>query len=1037
MERPDIHNELVLFQRGFDGDIYIDDAWRLMYATDASAYREIPIGVARPKNADAIKQLIKFANQHHIPLIPRAAGTSLAGQVVGNGLVVDVSRYMTRILEVNKDEHWVRVEPGVILDELNKHIEPDGLFFGPETSTSSRCMIGGMVGNNSCGAHSIIYGSTRDHVVSLKVILSDGSEAEFHDLTQVEFQEKLKGDTLENKLYQHIHKILSDPVNQAEIRKEFPDPAIHRRNTGYAVDLLLETEPFNNYGLRITDYENQNPATRIQHPATASPLSPPLQGRGVGVGRAFNFCKLLAGSEGTLAFTTEIKLNLVPLPPKQKALICVHFHSVGEALKANLVALKYEPGSVELMDKPIMDCTKDNIMQRKNRFFIEGDPQAILIIEFARETCEEITEIATRLEKEMRDSGYGYHFPLIFPPDLKKVWDLRKAGLGVLSNYPGDRKPVPVTEDTAVRPEDLPDYIDDFARMLARFERDCVYYAHVGSGELHLRPVLNLKAAEDVELFHTIALETAKLVKKYRGSLSGEHGDGRLRGEFIPMMIGENNYKLVNEIKNTWDPNHILNPGKITDTPAMNSSLRYLPGQTVKDIPTFFDFSSNQGVLRAAEQCNGSGDCRNTVLTGKWMCPSYMAVMDENTTTRARANILREFLTNSSKANPFDHKEIYEVMDLCLSCKACKSECPSNVDIAKLKAEFLQHYYDANGIPLRSRLIANITSINKFGSIAPSLFNFFQGNRLFSAIIKNLLGFAPKRNLPLLCQTTLRAWAAKQVTDNSLSQKVYLFVDEFSNFNDVEIGIKTIKLLNVLGYKVILPDHEESGRTFLSKGLIRKAKKLANENVIKLKDLVTENSPLIGIEPSAILTFRDEYPELVDPELKEDALKLAKNCLMFDEFISSRFPVPSLQSPIPNPSSSILHPASSIQHPASIIQHLFTKEHRQIRLHGHCHQKALASVEPTIKMLSIPENYKVEEIKSGCCGMAGSFGYEKEHYEVSMKVGELVLFPEIRKSPEEMIIAAPGTSCRHQIKDGTGRTALHPIEVLYDALKAK
>jgi len=1051
MKKTDIHKELERFQREFDGDIFIDDAWRLMYATDASAYREIPIGIARPKNANAIKQLIRFANQHHIPLIPRAAGTSLAGQVVGNGLVVDVSRYMTRILEVNKDERWVRVEPGVILDELNKHIEPDGLFFGPETSTSSRCMIGGMVGNNSCGAHSIIYGSTRDHVVSLKAILSDGSEAEFHDLTLSEFQEKLYDDSIENKIYQQIYKILSDPENQAEIRKEFPDPAIHRRNTGYAIDLLLETEPFSRQSAvrsrqsevssRQSEFIIQDqafsfhyPVSGIQHSATAPLPSPPMQGRGAGVGLPFNFCKLLAGSEGTLAFTTEIKLNLVPLPPKQKALICVHCHSVGEALKANLVALKYEPGSVELMDKPIMDCTKDNIMQRKNRFFIEGDPQAILIIEFARETREEIIEIAKKLEKEMRDSGYGYHFPVIFPPDLKKVWDLRKAGLGVLSNYPGDRKPVPVTEDTAVKPEDLPDYIDEFARMLARFERDCVYYAHVGSGELHLRPVLNLKAAEDVELFHTIALETAKLVKKYRGSLSGEHGDGRLRGEFIPLMIGENNYKLVNEIKNTWDPNHILNPGKITDTAVMNSSLRYLPGQTVKDIPTVFDFSSSHGVLKAAEQCNGSGDCRNTVLTGKWMCPSYMVVRDENTTTRARANILREFLTHSTKANPFDHKEIYEVMDLCLSCKACKSECPSNVDIAKLKAEFLQHYYDANGIPLRTWLIANITSINKFGSIAPSLFNFFQGNRIFSAFIKKILGFAPKRNIPLLCQTTLRAWAAKQVTDNSLSQKVYLFVDEFSNFNDVEIGIKTIKLLNVLGYKVILPDHEESGRTFLSKGLIRKAKKLANENVIKLKDLVTENSPLIGIEPSAILTFRDEYPELVDPELKEDALKLAGNCLMFDEFISSRFEVSSQQSATALPPSPPLQGWGAGVGP---IQHLFTKEHRQIRLHGHCHQKALASVEPTIKMLSIPENYKVEEIKSGCCGMAGSFGYEKEHYEVSMKVGELVLFPEIRKSPEEIIIAAPGTSCRNQIKDGTGRTALHPIEVLYDALKAK
>jgi Fe-S oxidoreductase len=528
---------------------------------------------------------------------------------------------------------------------------------------------------------------------------------------------------------------------------------------------------------------------------------------------------------------------------------------------------------------------------------------------------------------------------------------------------------------------------------------------------LHLRPVLNLKDPGDVELFHKVALETAKLVKKYHGSLSGEHGDGRLRGEFIPLMIGERNYKLIKEIKNTWDPKGIFNPNKIIDTPRMNSSLRFQPGQKVREINTFFDFSSNFGILRATEQCNGSGDCRNTFLTGRWMCPSYMALKDENTTTRARANILREFLTNSSKSNPFDHKEIFEVMDLCLSCKACKSECPSNVDIAKLKAEFLQHYYDANGIPLRTRLIAYITGINDLGSKAPALFNFFLNNHFFSGILKKLLGFAPKRTIPSLCKITLNNWVKKSLPlPGKKSGQVYLFCDEFTNFNDVEIGIKAIKLLNALGYQVIIPEHTESGRTFLSKGLIRKAKKIAITNVFSLKDLITEEHPLIGIEPSAILTFRDEYPHLVDESLKEDALKLSKNAMLFDEFI-----VRELNN-------------------GNIDTTLFTKENKEIKLHGHCHQKALASVESTVKMLSIPENFKVEEIKSGCCGMAGSFGYEKEHYEVSMKVGELVLFPEIRKASGEIVITAPGTSCRHQIMDGTGRKAFHPIEVLFDAL---
>ncbi|MEI7981154.1 MAG: FAD-linked oxidase C-terminal domain-containing protein [Bacteroidota bacterium] len=1013
-EEHPLHRKLIALQHQFDGDILVDDSSRLLYATDASAYREIPLGVARPKNSKDIQKLIGWAGAEGFSLIPRTAGTSLAGQVVGGGLVVDVSRYMTEILEIDPRNQWVRVQPGVILDELNRVVEKYGLFFGPETSTSSRCMMGGMVGNNSCGAHSILYGSTRDHLISVKGFLSDGAEVVFHDLSVEEFHQKCTGETLENRIYKQIHSILSHPGNRQNIRREYPDPSIHRRNTGYSLDLLLDTEPF-----------QEGPVSEKQ---------------------IFNFSKLIAGSEGTLMFITEIKLNLVPLPPREKALVCVHCHTVGEALKANLIALKYLPGSVELMDKTIMDCTRDNITQRQNRFFIEGDPGAILIIEFARETRKEILEICKKLESEMRACGLGYHFPLIFPPDVKKVWDLRKAGLGVLSNYPGDRKPVPVTEDTAVSPELLPEYIDDFNDMLKRLGLACVYYAHVGSGELHLRPVLNLKDRGDVELFHTVALETARLVKKYKGSLSGEHGDGRLRGEFIPFMLGEKNYQLLKEIKALWDPHRIFNPNKITDTPVMNTYLRFDPAKPTREIPTFFDFSASHGILRAAEQCNGSGDCRNTVLTGRWMCPSYMALKDESTTTRARANLLREFLTHSDHENPFDHHEIYAIMDLCLSCKACKSECPSNVDMAKLKAEFLQHYYDAHGVPFRSRLIAHITTINRMGMMAPSLFNFFQQNSLFCGIFKRTFGFAAERNLPLLYHTTLRKWAEKNltgkqqpllpfrkkgkqptvesVTDNLPT--VCLFADEFTNFNDVAIGIKAIKLLNAFGYRVIIPDHVESGRTFLSKGLIRKAKKLANENVGKLKDLITSETPLIGIEPSAILTFRDEYPDLVDSSLRNSATALAKNALLFDEFIVQRLiPVnPSMTSGL-----SIQQDGSS-RFPVS----LFTAAPKLIKLHGHCHQKALGSVETTRKMLSIPANYKVEEIKSGCCGMAGAFGYEKEHYGVSVKVGELVLLPEVRKSAHEVIIAAPGTSCRNQIYDGTGRRAFHPIEILFEAL---
>lgn len=962
----------------FSGDIYADETMRLLYATDASAYREVPLAVTRPKNVDDIKSLISFANKYKSSLIPRTAGTSLAGQVVGGGIIVDVSKYFTKILEINAEEKWVRVQPGVILDELNLELKKYGLFFSPETSTSNRCMIGGMLGNNSCGLHSIIYGSARDHTISVKAILSDGSDVEFSPLTKDEFEVKCIGDSLENKIYKNIKETLSAPENQNEIRKEYPDKSIKRRNTGYAIDILLETEVFSDSTEK------------------------------------FNFTKLIAGSEGTLAFITEIKLNLVPLPPKEKALICAHFDSLEDSFKANLIALKYNPGAIEMMDDVIMECTRQNIEQAKNRFFIQGNPKAMLMIEFARESKEEIERLASEMEKEMREAGYGYHFPVVYGGDIKKVWNLRKAGLGLLSNIPGDAKPVPVVEDTAVNPAVLPEYMAEFKLIMQKYGKECVYYAHIATGELHLRPVLDLKKAEDVKLFHDIALDSAKLVKKYKGSLSGEHGDGRLRGEFIPLMIGEKNYSILKELKKTWDPNNIFNPGKIVDTPQMNSSLRYEAGQITKEIETVFDFSKTHGILRAAEKCNGSGDCRKTERIGGTLCPSYMATRDEKNATRARANILREFLTNSDKKNPFDHKEIYEIMDLCLSCKACKSECPSSVDVAKLKAEFLQHYYDANGIPLRSRAVAYITSINRLGSIVPLITNFFMRNKFTSKIAMNILGFSTKRKMPLLQKQTLAKWMssyAKKLNQIETKKgKVYLFNDEFTNYNDTDIGIKAIKLLNKLGYEVVIPKHIESGRTFLSKGLVRSAKKKVLQNINFLKDLITEETPLVGIEPSAILAFRDEYPDLCGEELKEAAGNLAKNALLFDEFIFREIKK------------------------GNITKEQFTTQKQHIRLHGHCQQKAIASTGPTKEVLSFPENYTVDEIPSGCCGMAGSFGFEKEHYDISMKIGELVLFPEIRQTTEATIISAPGTSCREQIKDGTGRIALHPVEVLFGAL---
>jgi len=971
-------NNLKKLKTEFQGEIYYDDATRLMYATDASAYREKPLAVTFPKNKDDVKRLIRFARENKTSVIPRTAGTSLAGQVVGGGIIADVSKHMTRILELNREEKWVKVEPGVILDELNKYLKPYGLFFGPETSTSNRCMIGGMVGNNACGAHSLVYGSTRDHTLEVNAVLSDGSEVTFGPLDKRAFEQKCIHDTLEGKIYNRFRDILSDNGNRKQIRKEFPDPEVRRRNTGYALDFLLDTSPFKNNG------------------------------------GDFNVCKILTGSEGTLAFTTSVKLNLVPLPPKHKALVCIHLETVPEALNANLIALKYQPAAVELMDSTILKLTKENIEQRKNRFFIKGDPGAILIVEFAEGDPEKLGKKIALMEKAMRAAGYGYHFPFIEGPDINKVWALRRAGLGILSNMPGDAKPVSVIEDTAVKPALLPAYVAEMKEMLDGYGKEVVYHAHIATGELHIRPVLNLKDPGDVELFHEIGEKAARLVKKYNGSLSGEHGDGRLRGEFIPLMMGDHIYGLFKGIKDTWDPDHVFNPGKIVDTPKMNTSLRYEPGKKIREINTYFDFSKDMGILGAAEKCNGTGTCRKTEITGGTMCPSYMATRDEDKSTRARANILREFLTHSNKPNPFNHQEIYKVMDLCLSCKACKSECPSSVDVTKLKAEFLQHYYESNGVPLRTWLIANISRVNKVGSFFPGFYNFFARNPFFSKTFARFIGFAPGRKLPKLSKTPLEKWFARQNVSNAFPNgKVYLFNDEFTRFNDTDIGIKAIRLLTRLGYKVSIPKHLESGRTYLSKGLVKKAKSIANKNVSQLKGLISSETPLLGIEPSAILTFRDEYPELVDNNLKEAAGQLRENTLLIEEFLEREMKK------------------------GKISKAAFTETQKHIKLHGHCYQKSLASTAPTLFILNFPKNYTAEEIPSGCCGMAGAFGYEKEHFDLSMKIGELVLFPAVRNTRAETLIAAPGTSCRHQIKDGTGRIALHPVEILYEALTEK
>ena len=955
------------------GTLHTDTVMKTLYATDASAYREMPLGVVIPETQEDIEKIIRFADQHSIPLIPRTAGTSLAGQVVGEGLVVDVSKFFCRILEVNVEESYVWVEPGVVRDVLNVELKKHGLFFGPETSTANRAMIGGMVGNNSCGSNSVIYGSTRDHVLEIEGYLSDGTPVHFTAEDPFETIKTLEKGSRLHGIYEKTLASLSDPQLQKNIIEEFPKPSIHRRNTGYAVDMLLHTNAFEQ---------------------TDAP---------------FNFCSLISGSEGTLCFATRIKLHVDALPPAHLGLVCGHFNTIDEALRANLIALQFNPSASELMDHYILECTKANPEQRQNRFFVEGDPGAILVVELRSDSAEDLASQAQACEAAMRKAGLGYHFPFVTGGDVKKVWDLRKAGLGLLSNLPGDEKAVAVIEDTAVDVNDLPAFIAEFNEILQANNLYCVHYAHAGSGELHLRPIINLKTKEGHQQFRHIAEEIARLVKKYKGSLSGEHGDGRLRGEFIPWMVGEENYQLMRELKSWWDPNGIFNPNKIVDTPPMDTFLRYEAGQQTPEFKTAFRYK-DQDVLQHAEQCNGSGDCRKTPISGGTMCPSFMATRNEKETTRARANILREFLTRSEQPNRFAHEEIKEVMDLCLACKGCKAECPSNVDVAKLKMEFLYQYQKEKGLPVRSWLVGNFAKLSTIASYVPFLYNFVMGTPAIRRISNAIVGFHPDRTMPLLAKQTLWSWLNSR-TSPVQEKSVYLFVDEFTNFNDAEIGRTTVLLLERLGYEVKTIPHPISGRAYLSKGMLDEARVLAMQNIRLWSSLISENTPLVGIEPSAILTFRDEYPDLVSDEWVEKAQELAKHTLLLEEFIAREADAKRITSSA------------------------FSSEKKLMKLHGHCQQKAISSLVAAKKALSLPENFEVQLIPSGCCGMAGSFGYEKEHYDLSMQIGELVLFPAVRSQPDEVDIVASGTSCRHQIHDGTKRHAKHAAEILYAALK--
>lgn len=986
--------------------ILTDSLHRIAYSTDASTYREVPQGVAYPETVDDVVAFIQEVRNRNTHLIPRAAGTSIAGQVVGNGIVVDIKGW-NRILEVNQEEKWARVQPGVVRDELNIALNPYGLYFSPETSTSNRCCMGGMFGNNSCGTHSLIYGSTRHHVMACKGVLSDGSSFDTEKVNDSFYRKSIP---LLDSILSQLEGWGNDETKRSLIEENYPDKTLRRRSCGYAIDEAIEVV-------------KENPGLAL--------------------------CRLLTGSEGTLAFITEIKISLDPLPPKEKMVVCAHCNTLEGSFFANLIALKHKPVAVELMDGRILELSFQNIEQKRNSFFVEGMPAALLIAEFWGETRDEIDKQAVAFEQEANDSGLVYTNTRVYGTEVSKVWDLRKAGLGVLSGMKGDAKPIGVIEDTAVAPERLPAYMKDFGEMLERLHTSCVYYGHISTGELHLRPIINIKTAEGRKLFREIAEETAKLVRKHKGSLSGEHGDGRLRGEFIPLMYGEEVYQLMRDVKKCWDPEGVFNMNKIVDTPPMDDWLRFEIGQKYKveeellSNNTYYNWRAafdeckvegasgvrNQAhaLMCSIEQCNGAGACLKSNLIGGTQCPAYKVSREETKSTRARANVLREILTRGFESEAFkdvdagksifDIKELSEVLGTCLACKGCLSECPSNVDMTKLRSEILQQKYDRHGTPLRSWMVARMADVENLGHLVRPLYNFFGSWSPSAWVIKKIVGFSTERQIPKLSRLGMRKLVAmeNQKHHDDFNRKVYLFADEFTNYHEAELGLTFVKLLIRLGYRVEIPKHVESGRAAFSKGCLRLAKKYAIKNVQMLSSLVSDETPLVGIEPSCILSFRDEYPDIVPAEMRVTAKKLSKNCLLFDEFIMRE-----------------------VQN-GRISSEAFKELKAEIYLHGHCHQKSLIGVGMSVDMLRLIPGVKVNVIPSGCCGMAGSFGYEKKHYETSKAIGEMVLFPAVRGATEnkekKVIVAAPGTSCRQQILDGTGVRALHPIEIMFNCLK--
>jgi FAD/FMN-containing dehydrogenase/Fe-S oxidoreductase len=944
-------------EKRIDGEVRFDRYSRLLYSTDASMYEIEPVGVVLPRHKGDVQAVIEVANYYNVPILPRGGGTALAGQTVGRAIILDFSKYMNRVLEVDRSEPWCRVQPGLVQDELNARVDAMGFLFGPDTSTSNRATIGGMIGNNSAGAHSIAYGKTLDHVLELTAYLADGSEVVFKDFSSEAAEAKSRTDNLEGQIYRQILGLADE--HKEEILARYPK--IMRRVSGYNLDEFVKPQPF-------------------------------------------NLSRMVVGSEGTLACVVEAKMRLVP-KPRWTALDVIHFQEVQEALENSQAILETGPYAMELTDKAILDLARQNIEQSRRMGFVQGDPAAILIVEYAGESEEEVRAKVERLEGLRRVHGIGYAAsPAFKSEEVQATWKLRKAGLGLLLGMKGAKKPIAFVEDTAVAPAKLPEFIKRFREILTHHDAQAGYYGHCSVGCLHIRPFINLRETGEVQKMVAIAEEITDLVLEFGGALSGEHGDGLARSHFNQKLYGPVLYDAFRRIKQTFDPKNLMNPGKIVDAPSMTESLRLGPDYRAWEPETTLDFSSQGGFAAAVEMCNGMGVCRKK-LDGT-MCPSYMATLDEEHSTRGRANALRAVLSGKVSKEDFTNTRLYGVLDLCLECKACKAECPSNVDMAKLKYEFLSHYYKANGLPLRNLLFGKLERMNRWGTRFAPVSNWLTSSWLNRWFLERLAGIDRRRPLPPFAEETFEDWFEDHAFEGKEAKRdVILFHDTFNTFNTPGVAIAATRFLELAGYRVVLADKKCCGRPLISKGMLGEAKEYAAWNVERLFPFAEKGFAIVGLEPSCLLTLRDEYPDL----LRSEAAKVvAQRSFLLEEFLLS-------------------------EREAGHLSVSFEGNGGKALLHGHCHQKALVGTAPTVEALRWA-GYEVTEVDSGCCGMAGSFGFEKEHYELSLAVANRRLIPAVKAAGAEVEIVASGISCRQQIEHLTGRRAKHPIELLWEKL---